>query len=414
MKILHVVQGYFPVIGGSENLVKNLSEQMAVNYNDDVTVFTAAATKPIYFWKDEGEAMSAGVEQINGVRVRRFPVSKRFQFMRMIAARGFYRLKLPYHDQMRTWQVGPIIPKLPQAIAESDADVIFATSFPFKHMYDAVKGAKQANRPVVLLGAIHTEDKWGYDRRMMFTAIKQADAYVAHTVFERDFLVARGVDTHKIHVIGGGVAVVDFSDVDNTAVRTKYNLPDGPLIVVMTRQSALKRLDTIVEAMPLVWQVHPEAGLLLAGAKRDYSDKLAWRIAQLPPDRQKKIVQVHDFADEEKPQLLAAGDMLVHTSGYESFGIVFVEAWAAGKPVIGANVGSISSLIDAGKDGLLFEFGDPQSLAQQIITLLNQPAAGLTMGQAGREKVLQNYSWEIVTERLRWVYQQVIDQKSKR
>ncbi len=415
MKILHVVQCYHPVKGGAEWLAQNFSEQLVNRHNDTVTVFTAAATKPAYFWRNEGEAMPIGTETINNVTVRRFPVSKRFQFARMVMARGFYRLRLPYHDWARTIQLGPIISQLPQAIAESGADVIMAATFPFLHMYYALSGGQRGQIPVVLTGAIHTEDKWGYDRQMIYKAVAQADAYIALTAYEKAHLVEKGIPADKIHLIGGGVDMVRFVEAEKTArplqgagaVRQKYNLGDDLVIVAMSRQSELKRLDSLIQAMPRVWDKCPQARLLLAGARTAYSVQLENMIAQLPPAQQALIIQIHDFPEAEKPQILAAADIFVHPSGNESFGIVFVEAWAAGKPVIGANVGAVASLIEAGQDGLLFEYGNADSLAKAMLTLLMSSDRRQAMGQNGQKKALANYSWEHVSDQLRAVYEQV-------
>ena len=411
MKILHVVQAYHPVVGGAEGLVKHFSEQLANRRGDEVTVFTAAVTKPTYFWRDEGAPLPAGTETINGVSVRRFPVSKRFQFARMVLARSFYRLKLPYHDWARTIQVGPLIPRLPQAIAQSGADVVMAATFPFLHMYYAVSGGRRGQIPVVLTGAIHTEDKWGYDRQIMIRAINRADAYVALTAYEKTFLVEKGIAPEKIHVIGGGVEAARFTGVTGAAARQKYGLGDDPVIVVISRQSELKRLDTVIQAMPRVWAKFPQARLLMAGARTAYSAQLDGMIARLPPEQQARITQIHDFPETEKPSIMAAADIFAHPSGNESFGIVFVEAWAAGKPVIGADVGAVASLITAGRDGLLFEYGRAASLAEAILALLANPGRRQAMGAAGRQKVQANYTWEIVTDRLRDVYQQLFENR---
>jgi glycosyltransferase involved in cell wall biosynthesis len=271
-------------------------------------------------------------------------------------------------------------------------------------MYYAVAGARRAGLPVVLLGAIHTADRWGYDRQMMYNAIKQADAYIAHTPFERDHLLARGISAGKIHVIGAGVDVALMGKGNGRLFRERYNLGNDPVLLVLGRQSELKRLDTVVEAMPYIWAQQPNVRLLMAGARTSYSAQLDKMIAALPPAQQGQITLMNDFPESEKPNLLAAADVLVHPSGNESFGIVFVEAWAAGKPVIGADVGAPASLIVEGEDGLLFRYGDAASLAQKAGQLLLQPAQRVAMGAAGREKVLANYTWEIVADQVRQVY----------
>lgn len=404
MKILHVVQCYHPVVGGAEALAKNLSEQFANRYDDDVTVFTAAATKPAYFWRDEGSPLPEGIETINHVTVCRFKVFRKFNYARGLLARGMHRFHLPYNDRARTFEVGPLIFELPKTIANHGADVVMATTFPFRHMYDAVLGAKRANVPVVLIGAIHVDDKWGYDRQMMFEAIQNADAYVALTTFERDYLVGKGVSREKIEVIGAGVNVQLFMQATGDKIRKKYGLGTQLVITVMSRQSELKRIDTVLEAMPLVWEHHPDICLLLAGARTNYSAVLDEKIAQFSLDLQDKIIQIHDFPEEDKAEILAASDIFVHPSGHESFGIVFVEAWAAGCPVIGTNVGAVASLVDDQVDGLLYNYGDAKALAEKIVQLVTNLELRQTMGMLGQQKALNNYSWEIVADRVRELY----------
>jgi glycosyltransferase involved in cell wall biosynthesis len=115
-----------------------------------------------------------------------------------------------------------------------------------------------------------------------------------------------------------------------------------------------------------------------------------------------------DFSEAQKPALLAASDIFVLPSEAESFGIAFVEAWACRRPVIGARMGAVASLIDEEKDGLLFTCGDVGDLARAISTLLAAPQQRTQMGEAGFQKVLANYTWDIVVERTRSVYQSVI------
>jgi glycogen(starch) synthase len=409
MKILHMVQAYHPAIGGSEWLARNFSERLVSRHGDEVTVFTTNAYKPEAFWRTKGPFMPTGVELVNGVTVRRFRVFNRLQLLRRLLAQGSHRLNLPYNDWLRTIQTGPLMPDMPQAIVNSEAEVVFATAFPFLHMYYALAGARRKGVPVVLLGAIHTADEWGYDRKMMYNAIRQADAYIAHTTFERDYLLQRGIQADKIAVIGGGVQADAFVHADGAALRKKYGWGQAPVVGVLARQSSLKRLDILLRAMPEVWAVHPEARLLMAGARTSYSPQIDKLIAALPPEQQALVSVINDFGEDEKPGLLAACDLVAHPSANESFGISFVEAWAAARPVVGARVGAVPAVISEGQDGLLFDYPDPGSMAQAILELLADRARLARMGQAGQRKVLEHYTWDVVTDRLREVYVQVID-----
>jgi glycosyltransferase involved in cell wall biosynthesis len=413
MKILHVVQAYHPAIGGSEWLTKNLSEHLVSRYNDVVTVFTTNAYKPEVFWRTKGPFMSPGVEVINGVTVRRFKVFNGLRLLRRVLAQGSRRLNLPYNDWLRTIQTGPLIFNMTQAIAESGAEVVFATAFPFLHMYYALAGSRRAGIPIVFLGAIHVADTWGYDRKMMVQAIQQVDAYIAHTTFERDHLIQCGISPDKITVIGGGVDADAFVNAEGTEIRRQFGWGDDPVVAVMARQSVLKRLEVLLQAMPQVWAAHPNAHLLMAGARTSYSPRIDQVINALAPEQQARVTVVSDFSEGQKPRLLAASDLIAHPSGNESFGIAFIEAWACGKPVIGARVGAIPSVIDEGQDGLLVRYLDPDSLAQAILELLADPSRRVRMGKAGRRKVLENYTWEIVTDRLRAVYSAVTARSSR-
>jgi glycosyltransferase involved in cell wall biosynthesis len=408
MKILHIVHGYPPSVGGSQWLAQNLSEQLASRYHDDVTVFTTVAYNMEHFFRSGEPAMPAGTETVNGVTVRRFAVFNRLNWLRMLAAGVAYRLRLPYNDWLRTIYNGPIVFGMPRAIAKSGADVILALAFPLLHMYYALAGARRAGIPLVFMGALHTADTWGYERNMIYRAIRRADAYVALSTFERDHLITRGIRADKIYVIGGGVDVETFTRADGTHIRRQYGWGDAPVVAIISKQTARKRFDTLLAAMPRVWATRPEAHLLIAGAKSPYSPQIRHIIAALPPEQRARVTVIDDFAEKEKPALLAACDLFVLPSGHESFGIAFAEAWACARPVVGADVGAIPSVISHGRDGLLVAYQDADALARAILELLADPQRRARMGEAGQKKVLENYTWNIMADRVRGVYAEVL------
>ncbi len=127
-------------------------------------------------------------------------------------------------------------------------------------------------------------------------------------------------------------------------------------------------------------------------------------IADLPPSFRRRITVRYDFPAEQKPDLFAAVDVFAYPSGFESFGIAFVEAWAAGKPVVGCRRGAIPSLVSDSVDGLLVKWQDPGSLADALITLLRDSPRAAAMGTSGREKALRKYTWRKIGQRFRDVY----------
>jgi len=170
---------------------------------------------------------------------------------------------------------------------------------------------------------------------------------------------------------------------------------------------AHKGLDTLVRAMPLIWRVQPEARLLIAGAKTLFTESLEASIRQLPAPDQEKVILHYNFAAEDKPKLFAATDIFAYPSGYESFGIAFVEAWAVKKPVIGCWGGAVPWVVDAGRNGLLVEYQNERLLAEAILQLFGNPNWARSLGEAGYQKVVTRYNWLETARRYRSVYDQV-------
>jgi len=83
--------------------------------------------------------------------------------------------------------------------------------------------------------------------------------------------------------------------------------------------------------------------------------------------------------------------------------MVFLEAWACRKPVIGARAGAVPDVIAEGQDGLLVEFGAVVELAHALQVLLKDRALAAGMGRRGHEKVARYYQWEQQYARLRVV-----------
>ena len=205
MRILHVVHAYPPSMGGSQWLIKNLSEQLVSQFGDDVTVFTTNAVDTSTFAGRSGKVTEAGISMENGVTVRRFPLVRGWYWPRKIASGVADRLRLPGWDKLRTIHQGPLVPGLANAVAASGADVVMAMAFPLWHMFAAQKGAEKAGIPMVFTGAIHPSDEWGFNRPLIFEAIRRAEAYFALTPFEKTFLVEHGISAGKICVVGSGI-----------------------------------------------------------------------------------------------------------------------------------------------------------------------------------------------------------------
>lgn len=408
MRILHVVQGYTPAIGGTERLIQKISERLVQQYGDEVTVFTTNAAKNCeVFWLQNQPTLPAGVEKINGVTVRRFPIFNRFGHVRHQITQFADWAMLPFTDWFRAFFNGPIVFGMTQEIARFKADVISASSFPFLHMHYALAGGKRSDRPVVLIGALHPTDSWSFDRQMIYRAISQTEAYIAYSKFEQNYLINRGISANLINIIGAGVDPDQFAGANGQELRNVYGWGDNPVIAFVGQLNKRKGVHHLLAAMPQVWASYPQAQLLLAGASSTYSHQLEQEAVKPSPNNHNRVVVLTDFPEDEKAKILAACDVLVFPSSEESFGIVFLEAWACRKPVIGMKAGAIPSIVTEGLDGLLVTPGNSTELANAICELLANPVRRAEMGQAGYDKMCGNYTWDIVTNKFRKVYQNV-------
>ncbi len=412
MKILHVVQGYTPAIGGTERVIQILSEKLVERYADQVTVYTTIGYNCEIFWRRDQPSLPAGLTTINGVTVRRFPVFNYFNRLRLLLAGSTYKLHWPYNDYFRLLNNGPLIPSLTSEIARAGAEVIAASSFPLMHMLYAVTGGRRAHTPVILIGGIHSADAWGFDSALIYRTMRKADRAVAYTTFERDFLITKGVPAEQISVIGLGVEPAAFVAASGAALRQEYGWGDDPVVAYIGQQVEHKGIDTLLAAMRHVWPEYPTARLLIAGSRTTYTTTLESLINQLPPEWRSRVRHVHNFDEAMKPSLFAACDIFTYPSAYESFGLTLLEAWAAGRPVVACREGAPGSIVAPEQDGLLAKYHDPIELAHALKTLLASPERQKQMGTAGQEKVLAEYTWDIVADRFRTTYQTVLQQKA--
>ena len=404
MKILHVTQGYHPAIGGTELLIQKVSEELLRQFGDEVTVFTTNCYSGDAFYTPDLPRLPVGWEEINGVRVRRFPVysrvSRLFRPFRPSLRKNYF----PGSQYFRTLFNGPLIPGLSGAIRRADFDLAAASSFPLLHMYQTLSAAHRTRRPCVLHGGLHPQDEWGFQRPMIYQAIRQADRYIANTEYEARYVIERRASAGKVRVVGVGVDLEAFRQVNALEARQRLGLDQAPLVGFIGQIAGHKGVDTLVRAMPAVWQVEPRARLLIAGAHTLFSESLERTIRQLPAEDQAKIILRYNFTNQDKPWLYAALDVFAYPSGFESFGIAYLEAWAVKKPVIGTWRGAIPSVITAGRDGLLVDFQNETLLAEAILLLLGNPGLACSLGEAGYAKVKSRYTWPEIARRFRQTY----------
>lgn len=405
MKVLHCLHQYYPAIGGAENLMKDVSERLAARGHEVTVIATTARSTEDYFLPGKGKAlMAAGEESIGGVRVRRVGFTRRgartLTFLRKVAR----RIPIPGGDTWRALSWGPRSREYEAAAMGEDFDVAAGCPLPNWNVGYALKAARAKGRPLVIVPCFHTEDPYSFGNPLFYEWMRQADAVVTLTDWEKEFLVrTAGLREGRVHTIGVGIedgapmkAAVD--------VRAKYGIREREIVLFLGQMGAHKGILTLITAMEDAWDFREDMALVIAGNLTAHTNAIEARVRELDPKYGRKIYLIKGFPEEEKRAFFQAADLFVSVSPFESFGIVFLEAWRDGVPVIGCRRGGSAKLIDEYRDGLLALDGNSRELAVAIERLLADEAARKKMGEAGRRKVLEQYTWDAVIDRWEGLY----------
>ncbi|HKY89052.1 MAG TPA: glycosyltransferase family 4 protein [Candidatus Limnocylindrales bacterium] len=165
-----------------------------------------------------------------------------------------------------------------------------------------------------------------------------------------------------------------------------------------------KGVMDLLKAYRLLRKAGCECRLLLAGAGPLEKQVRRYLLTR----RTGGVELLGRISDTEKARLFATADVFVApATGRESFGIVLLEAMAAGKPIVASDIHGYRSVVRRGEQGLLVPPQNPRALAGALARLLSDDALRERMGASGRERVRQ-FSWESVTAKVEAYYEFVI------
>jgi len=393
---VHVTPAYAPLVGGCERLLQSVSDRL-VERGHDVTVITFDCATMLDFTSPNGAGLPRD-ERVNGVRVIRVnPFGGQLNRLHQ------WWLKQPGGWRSSTWLMGddlwplelPAGIGLMRPLARVPADVVTSVNWYFGAAFWVCRPRYLRRTPRVAIPVLHIERQWAHNP-LLPRLFSECEGVIVMTDAERDFIAERG--GREIAVGGCGVDPSRFERRDGSAIRRRHNLGDRPVVGFVGRQDLLKGVPTLIEAMQTVWQHSPDAVLLMAGQSAHRDKAVNDAIAALSSENREKVVLLDDFADSDLPSILDACDLLALPSVEESFGLVMIEAWACGKPVIGADIASTRCIIDPGVDGLTVTPFDASDVACKLLELINDPAKRACFGERGRQKVLSRYTWDRVTD----------------
>lgn len=240
-------------------------------------------------------------------------------------------------------------------------------------------------------------------RRPIDFALRRADIVLANSAFTRECVLERGVRPNRIRVLYPGVdprffaGARDAPDADRASRRRT-------ILSVSRLDEHYKGHDMMLRALPLVRAKCPDVRYVIVGAGvlLEYLKNLARSL-----DVADAVDFVGEVSDEALPDLYRQCDVFVQlsredrTGGVEGFGIVCLEAAAAGKPVIAGASGGLPCAVRHGETGLLVDPEDLAAVTDAVVSVLTNRAFAAELGRCGCRRVERELTWDVMARSAR-------------
>lgn len=366
------------VIGGAEKVMSDAAHGLAAR-GWEVEILTTCA-RDHFTWANE---YPAGVTEVNGVRVQRFPTvistprAERAAFEQAIHGGS----TLTISDQQRWMNDDLRVPELFHHLLDraADYDAILFAPYLF---WTSFAGAQVAPERTILIPCLHDEPYAYLDIfRPVFTGsrglwfLSEPEHELAHNIFR--------LPDHV--VTGAGVEVPDSYDPEG--FRARHQL-ERPFVFYAGRREGAKGWDHLLEAFAATIDKH-ELLLVTSGAV-DF---------KTPRGMEERVVDLGFLPPDERNNAYAAAAAYIQPSQYESFSLTIMESWLAGTPVIGNGASAVVRRhIETSNGGLTFD--DDLELEQCLLFAAQNPIALVELGRPGREYVLDRYTHKAVLDRM--------------
>ncbi len=246
-------------------------------------------------------------------------------------------------------------------------------------------------------------------RRLFSTA----DAILTSNPREAALIRERHPD-RRVIVQPHGVPAADFAPDQRAAAFAAYpRLQDRQVLFLPGRIDPVKNQHWLVEQAAELARRHPRVLLVFSGAVTDqaYGDALQARIGRDGLEQRVLFTGQLPPGDPRFIGLLQAAHAVVLPSLSETFGLVILEAWAAGTPTLCSRTSGPTALIEEGRNGFLFDLDAPNGFHAAVDQLLADPGHRATLGAEGRRRVVADFDTHRIAGHLRQLYAELIEEK---
>jgi len=398
MKILQVVERYYPSIGGVESHVYHLSREMA-QLGNEVSVVTShsIAANDVRGISSAGLTLNSSFPKLQnhefgeaGVRIHRFKPKIRFYTQLFTPGMVSYLFRhMKDNDIIHTHNYLHAEPSIVMLLAKLKRKKFVLTAHDLVSSYG---------------GFLEAIKKCG-DLAIGKNIFESAAALIALTPVNKEEYLKLGAPKSKIRVIPNGIVKEAFVGLQpSEAIVAELGNPER-VVLFVGRFVPYKGAQYIIKAVGKIISEFPATKFVFVGKDDGYLPTL--RRLAYKAQVQEKCVFMEGLSDEKLRQMYATADVFVLPSTYEGFGIAPLESIAAGTPVILANSGGLSHI--------LTELGGiPLDMHEDIVDQISNAVKAVFRNRMQesidrqRKKVLDSYSWHEIAGRLLEVYEEVL------
>jgi len=382
MRITYSLFRYFPAIGGVEEYVKSLAENAAkAGHNVEVLssdMLDNSFRNRINFKQDT----------INNVEIKRFSA-----------------IPLKLRDYV-------VYPGMFLDLLKSDPELIHTHSYMYFCADSSAIAAKIKKIPFIVNPYIFSCEKGSsigrMYRRSLGKNLMSADAVIAISEFEKKLILEYKYNIKRIEIVNPGINLEDFSKNSDENILSEFYLQESIIILCVCRIAKSKSLEVLIKALPKLISQYPELKLVIAGPDFNYKKILLALIKNF--DVEKNVVFTDFLPRHKLISLYKASDLFVFPSSFEAFGIVMIEAMAAGLPIIAANACAAPEIVKNNVNGLLFQPENDKDLADKIIKILKDKQLKKEMAVASLD-LAKKYDFNRTTSQMLDIYNSIVEKK---
>jgi glycosyltransferase involved in cell wall biosynthesis len=375
MRILLATITYPPALGGQDLCVQACSEGLQ-RRGHQVTVFTTDLEQPMS-------------------RRRLTPVASPSSSVQVYRCRTWRLPRIAY----------PFAPGIELRMRKTEADLIHAHCVWHSPALFAWRESRRRGIPLILNTVFSPRRGrfWQIYLSLVRRMIAESACVVAYTEFERNLLIEAGLHPKRLEVIPPAVDLSNFER-RQPSILGRFGLEGHPVILSLGRLAPGKRVDRLIDAFPLVLAQHPEARLIIVGP--DYGSEAALRLLVESKDLGGHVIFAGTLQRDDIAPLMQSATIFAMTTDFELFGIVLIEAMAAGTAVVAPRNSAVPEVVCDGRTGLLYDSDGAGDLTAKINRLLADNGLRSSLVDAAKEDVRSRFCFETSLDRLESLYRE--------